>query len=193
MARLRTTTLRRQVASAAMGLALLGTVIVPAGLAQEIAPGTTGIGRPATEQDIRAVDFDARPDGQGLPPGGGTATQGREIYAARCAGCHGEMGEGLTGYPRLIGTVPYRVGETPISTGNFWPFAPPIWEYIYRAMPWDAPQTLSADEVYALTAWVLAEHGIIGENDRMDDRTLPQVTMPNRDAYLMRDPRPDVP
>jgi S-disulfanyl-L-cysteine oxidoreductase SoxD len=192
MARSRITTLRRGVRAAAVSLAMVVTLLGPTavGLAQ---PAPPGIGRPATEEDIRAIDFDVRPDGQGLPSGGGTAAQGRELFAARCAGCHGASGEGTPGYPRLVGPVPYIVGDTPISTGNFWPYAPPIWEYVYRAMPWDAPQTLSQDEVYSLVALILADHGLIGENDRMDARTLPEVRMPNRDAYLMVDPRPDIP
>jgi cytochrome c len=154
------------------------------------APGTTGIGRPATAGDIVAFAIPA--DGKGLPPGGGTAAQGAQIYAAKCASCHGDQGQGTPNGPQLVAPVPWQVGG-PITMGNFAPYAPPIFGYIWGSMPYDNPQTLTPDETYALTAWILAQHHIIGDNDRMDAQTLPQVKMPNHDNFRQGDPRPDVP
>jgi cytochrome c len=148
------------------------------------------LGRPATAQDI--VAFAIPGDGRGLPAGGGTARQGAAIYAAKCATCHGDTGQGTPNGSQLVAPVPYQVGG-PITMGNFAPYAPPIFGYIWGSMPYDAPQTLSPDEAYALTAWILAQHQIIGMDDRMDAQTLPQVKMPNHDAFRQGDPRPDVP
>src|SRR5262249_18382947 len=143
-------------------------------------PNTLGLGRPATAADI--VAFAIPSDGTGLPAGGGTATQGATVYAAKCATCHGDAGQGTPNGPQLVAPVPWQVGG-PITMGNFAPYAPPIFGYIWGSMPYDAPQTLTPDEAYALTAWILAQHNIIGQNDRMDAQTLPQVKMPNHDAF----------
>jgi cytochrome c len=102
------------------------------------------------------------------------------------------QGQGTSNGPQLVAPVPWRVGG-PITMGNFAPYAPPIFGYIWGSQPYDQPQTLSPSEAYALTAWVLAQHKIIGETQRMDAQTLPQVSMPNRSAFKPGDPRPDVP
>jgi len=154
------------------------------------APNTLGLGRAATAQDI--VTFAIPSDGTGLPAGGGTAAEGAQLYAAKCASCHGDAGQGTPNGPLLVAPVPWQVGG-PISMGNFAPYAPPIFGYLWGSMPYDAPQTLTPDEAYALTAWILAQHKIVGDNDRMDAQSLPQVKMPNRDAFRPGDPRPDVP
>jgi len=154
--------------------------------------GILGLGRPATAQDTQGILFAVPADGTGLPPGGGNAQQGKPIYAAKCASCHGDTGQGTPNGAQLIAPVPWKVGQ-PMSVGNFAPYAPPIFGYIWAAMPYDQPQTLTPDETYALTAYLLAEHKIIGDTDRMDATTLPKVQMPNRDAFIQGDPRPDVP
>jgi cytochrome c len=155
-------------------------------------PGILGLGRPATAQDTQGILFAIPGDGTGLPPGGGSAVQGKPIYAAKCATCHGDAGQGTPNGPQVIGPVPWRVGQ-PITVGNFAPYAAPVFGYIWASMPYDQPQSLSPDEAYAVTAYLLAEHKIIGDNDRMDATTLPKVVMPNRDAFKQGDPRPDVP
>jgi S-disulfanyl-L-cysteine oxidoreductase SoxD len=152
-------------------------------------PGIVGLGRPATAADI--VAFALTADGTGLPPGSGSAAEGAPIYAAKCAVCHGDQGQGTPNGPQLVAPVPWQTGA-PITMGNFAPYAPPIFGYLWGSMPYDNPQTLTPSETYALTAWVLAQHKIIGDNDRMDAQSLPEVQMPNRDAFKPGDPRPDV-
>jgi S-disulfanyl-L-cysteine oxidoreductase SoxD len=152
---------------------------------------TYGVGRPPTAEEVQAWDLTIPPDGQGLPPGTGTAALGKAIYAERCASCHGERGEGGK-YDRLVGGHGTLATDKPIRTiGSFWQYAPTLWSYIRRAQPVDEPGSLTVDQVYAVTAYLLHLNGIIGELDVMDAKTLPQVKMPNRDGFVP-DPRPDV-
>jgi S-disulfanyl-L-cysteine oxidoreductase SoxD len=175
------------VAAASPGPTALPT---PAAAPNPSAAGILGLGRPATAQDTIAFAIPA--DGKGLPAGSGTAVEGAPIYAAKCAICHGGQGQGTPSGPQLVAPVPWQVGG-PITMGNFAPYAPPIFGFIWGSQPYDQPQTLSPSEAYALTAWVLAQHKIVGETERMDAQSLPQVKMPNRDAFRPGDPRPDVP
>src|SRR5712691_8979598 len=162
--------------------AVVGVVVVgaPAAAAQEVAPRgpVFGFGRPATADDIRAIDFDVRPDGAGLPAGSGTELDGQPVFAQKCATCHGATGEGGAG-PRLVDSTPFKPGATAATVGNYWPYATTVWDYIYRAMPFDRPGSLTADEVYAVTAYLLSANAIIAESDVMDARSLPSVRMPN--------------
>ena len=147
-----------------------------------------GAGRPAT-----AAEIDVRPDGEGLPPGRGTASEGEAIYDARCAECHGDFGEGVGQYPPLMAERELLWAERPVKTvGNYWPFAAPLWDYIRRTMPFDDAQSLGADETYAVTAYVLYLNGIVAEYFVLDRASLPAVVMPNRDGFTSPDPRPDV-
>ncbi len=156
------------------------------------------IGRPATTQELaRYAAFSIRPDGRGLPEGRGTAVEGKAVYAKTCAKCHGPTGKegGKTGNrptPPLVDTRPFKVGLTNATVGNYWPYSTTIWDYIHRAMPFDHPETLSNDQIYAVTAYLLHANGLIGERDVVDRGSLPKVRMPNRDAFVP-DPRPDVP
>jgi len=156
-----------------------------------------GIGRPAAEALIKAWDIDIRPDGQGLPPGRGTAAEGEEIYAMQCAHCHGDFGYGISGYPPLVGGEADKLDVQPVqggpekTVGSYWPYASTLWDYIHRAMPFGNAQSLSADETYALTAYILNMNGIIDYEHELNQDTLAQVTMPNADGFYM-DPRPDV-
>ncbi|MBI4330239.1 MAG: cytochrome c [Chloroflexi bacterium] len=136
------------------------------------------------------------PDGTGLPPGRGTPAQGATIFAQQCAGCHGDRGQG--GLPAtsevLVGTAPwFQKGNpravAPRTIGNYWPYAPTVFDYVRRAMPFNAPGSLKDDEVYAVVAWLLNQNKIIGDNDVMDSQSLPKVQMPNRDGFVP-DPRP---
>ncbi len=160
--------------------------------------GRLGIGRtPTTRELTRYAPFSVRPDGRGLPAGRGMAVEGKEIYVLSCARCHGPTGRegGMTGNrptPPLVDTRPFKVGLTNATVGNYWPYSTTIWDYIHRAMPFDRPGTLSNDEIYAVTAYLLYANGLIGERDVVDAYSLPKVRMPNRDAFVP-DPRPDVP
>jgi S-disulfanyl-L-cysteine oxidoreductase SoxD len=150
------------------------------------------VGRPPTEDESRALGIMVAPDGTGLPPGSGTAVQGRAVFAARCASCHGPKGEGGDG-PALVGGKGTLATATPKRTvGSYWPYATTVWDFVNRAMPFNQPGTLSPDEVYAVSAYVLFLNDIVGEQEVMNARSLPGIRMPNRDGFVS-DPRPDVP
>jgi S-disulfanyl-L-cysteine oxidoreductase SoxD len=172
--------------------AYLGPAMFLWGLALADEPTRYGLGTPATDAEIKAWNIDIAPDGAGLPSGQGTVQQGATLYAAKCAACHGPTGtEGPN--DRLIGGQGSLATGHPIKTiGSYWPYATTLYDYIFRAMPFIAPQSLTPDEVYALVAWLLHQNGIISKDGVMDARTLPAVTMPNRDGFIS-DPRPDVP
>ena len=148
------------------------------------AQSPTGLGRPPTADEIKAADVDVLPDGRGLPPGSGTAERGRDLYARRCAACHGASGkEGPADI--LVGGNGSLATPRPLKTvGSFWPYATTLWDYINRSMPYDRPGTLTADEVYAVTAFVLHLNGIVGAGETLTQETLPRVRMPNRDGFI---------
>ena len=142
-------------------------------------------GQPIAPADFAAWDISIAPDGVGLPAGSGTPTQGAAIYAQKCVTCHGERGAGGPG-GALVGGGPLSGGDRDPAKliGNYWPYATTIFDFTRRAMPWQQPKSLTNDEVYALTAYVLALNKIIGENDAMNAETLPRVRMPNRDGFI---------
>lgn len=140
------------------------------------------IGRPASAADIERWDIDVGPDGDGLPPGGGTARQGETIYTAKCAGCHGS--DGQKGRDTLAGPP----GNTQYKTiGNYWPYATTLFDYVRRAMPPDAPGSLTDAEVYALTAYLLYLNTLIAADAEMNAETLPRVAMPALDRFVPDD------
>ena len=151
--------------------------------------GPFGFGQPATAERIAAWDIDVRPDGTGLPAGSGTPAQGAEIFAAKCAGCHGETGvEGPM--PRLVGVYdPDDWPGQPRTIGNYWPYATIVYDFINRSMPFLEPKSLTPDEVYSLTAWLLYRNEIIAEDAIMDATTLPQVQMPALEKWVHQDLR----
>jgi S-disulfanyl-L-cysteine oxidoreductase SoxD len=152
-----------------------------------------GIGRIATQEEIAGWDIDVRADGQGLPEGSGGVRNGEKIYAETCAACHGEKGEGKQA-DRLVGGFGTLASSKPVRTvGSFWPYATTLFDYIRRAMPFSAPQTLTADQVYAVTAYILFLNNIVPESTILDAQSLPKVAMPNRGGFIRLDPRPDVP
>jgi cytochrome c len=152
---------------------------------------TYGVGRPPTPEEVQAWELTIPPNGQGLPPGRGTVATGQAVYATRCAACHGETGEDPS-YSRLVGGHGTLATAKPVQTiGSFWQYATTLWSYIRRAQPFDNPGSLTPDQVYAVTAYLLHRNGIIGEQEVMDATTLPRVQMPNRDGFIP-DPRPDV-
>ena len=134
-----------------------------------------------------------RADGQGLPEGRGSVQDGDKLYAETCAACHGEKGEGKPA-DQLVGGFGTLATSKPVRTvGSFWPYATTLFDYIRRAMPFNAPQTLTADQVYAVTAYILYLNNIVPENSVLDAPSLPKVAMPNRGGFTNPDPRPDVP
>ena len=150
------------------------------------------LGKPITEADVQSWDISILPDGRGLPAGNGSPAQGAKIYVEKCAACHGEAGRGGVApfYPALVGGEPLTNGiETPKTIANYYAYATTVFDYIRRAMPYNQPRSLTGDEVYALTAYILSLNKLIGENDVMAAKTLPQVKMPNRDNFIL--PYPD--
>ena len=125
------------------------------------------------------------PDGAGLPPGRGTVAQGEAVYAAKCQACHGEKGAGKPN-DRLVGGMgTLAPDKAPVKTvGSYWPYATTLFDYVRRAMPWQQPKSLTNDEVYAVSAYILNLNGIIGPNDVMDAQSLPKVKMPNKDGFI---------
>jgi S-disulfanyl-L-cysteine oxidoreductase SoxD len=153
-----------------------------------------GVGRPPAPEEIRAMDLSILPDGTGLPEGRGTAVEGREVYARRCARCHGPKGEGGDEPKQspLVGGRGSLKTPKPLKTvGSYWPYAPSVWDYVNRAMPLDRPGTLTHNQVYSLVAFIFSMNGLIGENDVLDAKTLSKIRMPNRDGFVP-DARPDV-
>jgi cytochrome c len=147
--------------------------------------GPFGFGSVPSEAEIKARDIAVGPDGEGLPPGRGTVAVGEQVYKAKCVACHGPTG--------TEGPMDKLVGEKlPVKTiGSFWPYATTVFDYIRRAQPFDKPGSLTDDEVYALTAWLLFRNQIIAADQVIDATTLPKVRMPNRDGFVP-DPRPEV-
>ena len=141
-------------------------------------------GRAATPSEVTAVNIDVMPNGAGLPAGSGTVTRGQAIYASQCASCHGATGiEGPR--DRLVGGQGTLATSKPIKTiGSYWQYAPTIYDYIGRAMPFTAPGNLKPDEVYSLVAFLLNRNGVIDAGQIIDARTLPLVKMPNRDGFI---------
>jgi S-disulfanyl-L-cysteine oxidoreductase SoxD len=167
-------------------LCALATLIASAGLAAFAqAPNYSNIGRAPTTQELQAWNQSVGPEGKELPPGSGTAKQGAELFAGKCAACHGPNGEGSQLAPRLIGGRGPLNSPTPSRTlANYWPFATTIWDYINRAMPPKQEGSLSASDVYALTAFILYRNEIIPEGQVIDAASLPKVKMPNRDGFV---------
>jgi S-disulfanyl-L-cysteine oxidoreductase SoxD len=145
------------------------------------------LGKPVSPSDLAAWDIFVMPDGTGLPPGSGTPAQGAPIFKQKCAACHGENGEGGIG-GQLVGGPPRATLDGGKTIANFYPYATTIFDYVRRAMPYTQPRSLTDQEVYALTAYLLARNKLIGENDTMDAQTLPKVKMPNRDNFITRFP-----
>jgi cytochrome c len=149
-----------------------------------------GVGRRPTADELRAYDKSVGPEGKELPPGQGTAREGAAIYAQTCAACHGSTGtEGPN--DRLVGGQGTLASDRPVRTvGSYWPYATTLWDYINRAMPISNPGSLTPNQVYALTAFILFRNGIVQETEVIDRNSLPKVRMPNRDGFVP-DARPD--
>lgn len=167
-----------------MRKAFLVAASVACGTGIVFAGESPGLGKELTAEQLAAVDFTIMPDGDGLPEGSGNAVAGREVYNQHCLACHGENGSGgvndvlAGGHGSLTSPRPQK------TVGSYWPYATTVFDYIRRAMPFQTPDSLSNDETYAVTAYVLFVNDIIAEDAEMNADTLPQVKMPNRDNFV---------
>jgi len=143
-----------------------------------------GLGRPVSSDEVRKIDITVTPDGRGLPAGSGSVSGGATVYAKYCQSCHGEKGAGKP-QDQLTGGLGTLSSPKPVKTpASYWPVATTLFDYIRRAMPIAAPQSLSNDEVYAVTAYILSIDGIVPNDAVLDAKSLPQVKMPNKDGFV---------
>ena len=169
---------------AGFAIALSGTAIA--------AERPFGLGTLATAEQIAGWDIDVRPDGKGAPIGSGTAAEGEEVYAERCAGCHGDFGEGVDRWPILAGGLGSLVTADPVKTvGSYWPYASTVYDYVYRAMPFGEAQSLTHDETYQVVAYILNMSDVIDDEFVLSNETIGSVKMPNQSGFMSPDPRPD--
>ena len=169
----------RNLAGVVLSLAIAGCA-GPAAVVE-----TPNLGQPVTETEIAGWDISIAPDGAGLPAGRGTSAQGARVYEAKCQTCHGAKGVGQPN-DRLVGGQGTLASTTPVRTvGSYWPYATTVFDYVRRSMPYTQSQSLTNDEVYAVTAYLLHQNGIIAETDEMNAQTLPRVKMPNRDHFIV--------
>ena len=148
------------------------------------------LGRPLTPDEIRKIDITVSPDGRGLPAGSGSVSAGAAVYAKSCQACHGEKGAGKP-QDQLTGGVGSLASGKPVKTAvSYWPAATTLFDYIRRAMPITSPQSLTNDEVYAVTAYILSIDGIVPSDAVLDAKTLPRVKMPNKDGFVSWWPKP---
>ena len=142
------------------------------------------LGRAATADEIKAWDISIPPSGAGLPPGSGSVQQGAAVYAAKCQACHGASGEGKPVVALVGGQGTLASDNATRTVGSYWPYATTLFDYVRRAMPTNAPKSLTDSEVYAVSAYVLQLNGIIPQDAVMNAQTLPQVKMPNKDGFI---------
>ena len=178
----------RRCASAA--LAALFALSTAAAMADE----RYGIGRAATSQEIAGWDIDISPDGAGLPPGRGGVREGEAIFVEKCSACHGAHGEGKPMDPLVGGFGTVFEAKPQMTVGSFWPYATTLFDFVRRAMPLDAPQSLTPDQVYAVSAYLLYLNHLIAEDSVLDAATLAKIKMPNRENFVSAyPPRADKP
>jgi cytochrome c len=153
-----------------------------------------GLGHAITDKQIEPWNVDVRgDDGKGLPPGKGTVAEGETLYLEQCASCHGEFGEGNGRWPELMGGKGTLKSEDPRKTiGSFWPYAPSVFDYVRRTMPFTSPQSLSNNETYSIVAYLLNLNDLLPADATLDAKSLVTIKMPNRDGFIVGDPRPDV-
>jgi len=179
-------------------LTLGGCCVIALGLGFGVdaqAGGPYGFGSAASAADIAKIDIDVMPDGRGAPAGSGTYAQGKKVYANTCAACHGaDMAKPVKG----TGAAPLRGGRGSLTSGkpkktveSYWPYASTLFDYTKRAMPFNAPGSMSNNDIYAVVAYILAEGGIIDKKTTMNAKAIAKVKMPNRNGFIS-DPRPDI-
>lgn len=176
---------------AALALLLVGTLGCSSMAQTQPTAVHYGIGHTATPAQIQSWNIDVAPDGKNLPAGNGSVARGKEVYVNQCAACHGAQGQGGLG-DRLVGGEGTLATAAPVKTvGSYWPYATTLYDYIRRAMPFNAPQSLSNADVYAVSGYVLFLNGLVDERAVVDAKTLTDLKMPNRDGFV-GDSRPDV-
>ncbi len=171
-----------------------GAFVVTLSFAAVAGAETFGFGTTPTEQEIAAIDIDVMSDGRGYPKGSGTVAQGKEVYASKCAACHGENMEGVkaAGGAALIGgRGSIGTPKTKKTVESYWPYASTLFDYTKRAMPFNEPGSLTNDEIYAVSAYILHKANIVDANATMNAETMSKVEMPNKDGFIP-DPRPDI-
>ena len=147
-----------------------------------------GLGREALPAEIAAWDLDVRPDGTGLPPGSGDVLTGEEVFAAQCASCHGDFAEGVGNWPKLAGGWDTLADEDPVKTvGSYWPYLSTTWDYINRSMPFGNAQSLTPDEVYAITAYILYSNDLVDDDFVLSQDNLAEFELPNQDGFIVDD------
>jgi len=150
------------------------------------------LGEIATAEQVAGWDIDVRPDGLGAPVGAGNAYDGEEVYIERCAACHGDFGEAVDNWPVLVGGDGTLDSHDPVkTTGSYWPYVSTMYDYIYRAMPFGEAQSLTYDETYQIVAYLLYMNDIIDDDFEVNQDNIGTIEMPNRDGFMMPDPRPD--
>jgi cytochrome c len=189
---------RRLVAALAAGV--LATILAHGVARAQGYPALFQLGTPAGEDEIAAIAIAIPSNGKGLPPGAGDHARGKVVYETACAACHGADLMGVAGLPdmpagaqlRLIGGRGTLTSKTPVLTvESYWPYATTLFDYVRRSMPFTAPGSLNADEIYAVCAYILAEANVIDRSMMLDAKTLARVAMPNRDGFIP-DPRPEM-
>lgn len=179
------------VLSLAAAVAVVGCATDPA--MQPVARPDAKFGKPVSNADLAKWDIDIRTsDGRGLPAGQGSVADGKKIYEAKCIACHGADAKGGAVYGAMVGGVgSFKTTTRVLTPGSMYPYAPILFDYIRRAMPMDKPQSLTPNEVYALSGYILNLNGLVPADATMDANSLPKVMMPNRDGFIVDD-RPDV-
>jgi S-disulfanyl-L-cysteine oxidoreductase SoxD len=153
--------------------------------APALAADAPSFGQPIAPTNLAPWDISIGPDGAGLPSGRGTATEGAAVFAAKCQACHGEKGAGKPNDVLVGGIGTLAPGKAPVKTvGSYWPYATTLFDYVRRAMPYNATKSLTPDELYAVSAYILNLNGLIGADDVIDAQSLPKVKMPNRDGFI---------
>ena len=151
-----------------------------------------GLGRPATDNEVASWDIDIRPDGKGLPVGSGSVIIGEELYTDNCASCHGDFGEGIDRWPELAGGFDTLDSEDPVKTvGSYWPYLSTVWDYVHRAMPFGNAQSLSNDEVYSITAYIMYLNDLVDEDFELSNSNFEEVRLPNEQNFY-QDNREDL-
>lgn len=167
--------------------------ILMAGAAMAIVAGPAaaeklGLGRPALPEEIAAWDVAVMPDGRGLRPGSGDVATGEEVFAEKCASCHGEFAEGLDSWPVLAGGAGSLKDPRPVKTvGSYWPHLSTAWDYVHRSMPFGEAQTVTVDETYAIVAFLLYSNGLVEDDFVLSDENFAEIKLPNADGFYVDD------
>ena len=178
------------VISVAIALAVAGCASQQ--MTQPVAKPSARFGHPIADADIAPWNIDIRtPDGEGLPAGSGSVADGKKVYEGKCLACHGADAKGGSVYGPMVGGIgSFKTNARVVTPGSMYPYAPILFDYMRRAMPMDSPQSLTPNELYALSAYILNLNGLVPANAVMDANSLPRVIMPNRDGFIVDD-RPD--